>query len=1071
MLVIDCETTTGIGQELRFGFFQERGVNYRELIENMRFSKQSPTREYMDTLRSEGLFYNPKICGGDEIEIMRAYCGKQGISFLTLAEFLKVVFYKTYYYKQWNVGETARSLPLLVIGHNLPFDLGAISYAASPSRGEDYYGGLTVKLLEKRPDIAIRKLGFGKHMYKVHQDRGQRRNHQFIDTIQLGRSLLGPGNNSIRGLLKKLKIKDVEKSEADYNGPITPEYLNYGRTDVQATWRIFQELRALYVKHGITRPFDSIYSEASAGKAYLHDFGIAPFMKRNPEFDRRDIGPFMEALYGGRSGVRVRHKIRETIQADFKSQYSAINILMKLQDFLIAEHVEAVRGDRNSEAALFLRGVTLADMQQKDTWLKLRGVALIKPQGDILPVRTVFNDVEPDDDSDTARAQQIGLNVIASGPPTFYSFADIIASKLLTGKCPDILKTIELKPVGVQSGLKPIAFFGDPSYTVDLYQNDLFQRVIDMRATIAKSDPRNLALKLLASATSYGATIEFIVDERKEPASTSVYYSDMDARRVARAAVPSDDGGHEISGYKVERAGAWFSPWGPLIPAGGRLLLAIAERLAADRGLDYDFCDTDSMAFDRPDDMNRRDFRARVQEIAGPNGWFQSLNPYSGEDAFFNLEDANYSLASIAGNKADKTKPKAFEPLYVLAVSAKRYALANHGPDGEWIIRKASGHGTGHITAPNYDETTLAVHPAAPFDLRPDETSSLWFAVRGVWDHHDLAKCQAPKLICDLWRIAFEATGQGRDMQGSILDALKTLPGLERPQFMQRTLSSRSDWSQYGHLPNRRAFMFFSTLPAPVWSDIRYKWEAVHRDDPVTKKARDDLFATSFYATVTDGEVDVESLRRLDNNQYPVEINIDRFHLRLATVADCLHDYFDHPELKSTGDTGALDRMRMVILDHEYIGKETNSLVDEEIEDAQERRKDEMPSIPIFRKGFNTAALDGLNLKALADRIGVKEETLRSAHNTGRRLDKVVMARLQSALNVGDEGCVSIDPTPPFSPEAKRARHMSNSCARCTTLSRREKTSTLTGGGDRPCSMSSAARRRSTISGSRSRSI
>ena len=196
---------------------------------------------------------------------MRSYCAKYNIRFLTLAEFLKEVFYKTYYYKRWNVVETARSLPLLVIGHNLPFDLAAISYGATPSRGEDYYGGLTVKLLEKRPDIAIRKLGFGKHMYKVHQDRGQRRNHQFIDTIQLGRSLLGPGQNSMRGLLKKLKIKDVEKSEADYNGPITPEYLSYGRTDVQATWRIFQELRALYVKHGITRPFDRIYSEASVG--------------------------------------------------------------------------------------------------------------------------------------------------------------------------------------------------------------------------------------------------------------------------------------------------------------------------------------------------------------------------------------------------------------------------------------------------------------------------------------------------------------------------------------------------------------------------------------------------------------------------------------------------------------------------------------------------------------------------------------------------------------------------------------------------------------------------------------
>ena len=536
-------------------------------------------------------------------------------------------------------------------------------------------------------------------------------------------------------------------------------------------------MRTLYIKHGITRPFDRIYSEASIGKAYLHDFGITPFRKHNSGFDRHDIGPFMETLYGGRSGVRIRHKICETIQADFKSQYSAINILMRLQDLLIASRVEAVRGDRDSEAARFLRGVTLADLQRKETWLELRGIALIRPRGDILPVRTVFNDDEPDDDGEVIRAQQIGLNVITSGPPTWYSFADIIASKLLTGKCPEIIKTVVLVPHGVQSGLKPMAFFGDPDYTVDLYKDDLFKRVIDMRATIDKSDPRNLALKLLASATSYGATIEFIVDERKDQTGTTVYYSDKDARRVARAPIPSGDGGHDISGYKVESAGAWFSPWGPLIPAGGRLLLAIAERLAADRGIGNVFHDTDSMAFERPADMSLEKFQSRVQEIAGPAGWFQALNPYSSDGAFFNLEDVNYSLESIAANKANRTEPKVFEPLCVLAVSAKRYALANRGPDGLWIIRKASGHGTGHITAPSYDNAALPVHPAAPSG-----------------DHHELAKCQAPKLMCDLWRIAFEAAAQGRDIQDAILDALEKLPGLDKPQFMQRALSSRSDW-------------------------------------------------------------------------------------------------------------------------------------------------------------------------------------------------------------------------------------------------------------------------------------
>ncbi len=195
----------------------------------------------------------------------------------------------------------------------------------------------------------------------------------------------------------------------------------------------------------------------------------------------------------------------------------------------------------------------------------------------------------------------------------------------------------------MQSGLKPIKFFGDPNYEIDLARDDLFQRVIDMRAEVKDGDPAMaLGLKLLASATSYGALIEFIVDEHKTPRGTTVYHGTESTRRLARAALPSDDGGFEISGYKAERAGEWFAPWGPLIPAGGRLLLAIAERLAADRGLEYAFCDTDSMCFVRPDGMSRDDFRARVQEIAGPHGWFQALNPYSNNDALFNIEAVNY---------------------------------------------------------------------------------------------------------------------------------------------------------------------------------------------------------------------------------------------------------------------------------------------------------------------------------------------------------------------------------------------------------------------------------------------
>ena len=270
-------------------------------------------------------------------------------------------------------------------------------------------------------------------------------------------------------MLEKLNIDDEAKGEADYEGPITDAYIEYCRGDVRATWRIFVELRTLYRKHGRTREIDRIYSEASLGKAYLEDFGIKPFLQQNPGFDRRMIGPFMESLYGGRSEVRIRHELREAMQADFRSQYSTVNALMRLQELLIAESVEAIEGGPAGEAAQFLRGVTLADLQRKETWPKLRGVALIRPANDILPVRTVYHANNAQDTADpTLRAQQIGVNVVESGPPTWWSFADVLASKIETGRCPEILRTITLEPHGVQSGLKPIKFFGDPNYEIDL---------------------------------------------------------------------------------------------------------------------------------------------------------------------------------------------------------------------------------------------------------------------------------------------------------------------------------------------------------------------------------------------------------------------------------------------------------------------------------------------------------------------------------------------------------------------------------------------------------------------------
>lgn len=116
-------------------------------------------------------------------------------------------------------------------------------------------------------------------------------------------------------------------------------------------------------------------------------------------------------------------------------------------------------------------------------------------------------------------------------------------------------------------------------------------------------------------------------------------------------------------------------------------MLAIAERLAADAGITWAFCDTDSMALARPDGMEEADFLKRADLV---RDWFTSLNPYEHKGPVFKIEDDNYRIER--GKVTDQ-----LEHLYCLAISAKRYALFNLDERGRPILRKASAHGLGHL--------------------------------------------------------------------------------------------------------------------------------------------------------------------------------------------------------------------------------------------------------------------------------------------------------------------------------------------------------------------------------------
>ena len=246
-----------------------------------------------------------------------------------------------------------------------------------------------------------------------------------------------------------------------------------------------------------------------------------------------------------------------------------------------------------------------------------------------------------------------------------------------------------------QGGLKAIRIAGNPDYGVDPATSDFYRRLIDLRSSIKRRmksasplergalNALQLALKILANATSYGIFVELIVEKAGQKQKLVCFGGEDQGFPLAA-------GRSEKLG-KVERPGSFFHPLlATLITGAARLMLATAERLTLDAGLDWAFCDTDSMAIAKPDGMDPEAFIVTCRNVAG---WFDPLNPYEAKDPLFKIEDANYGIES-----------KELEPLYCYAISSKRYVLFNLNANVEPILRKASAHGLGDKRAPYGDK-------------------------------------------------------------------------------------------------------------------------------------------------------------------------------------------------------------------------------------------------------------------------------------------------------------------------------------------------------------------------------
>lgn len=371
--------------------------------------------------------------------------------------------------------------------------------------------------------------------------------------------------------------------------------------------------------------------------------------------------------------LRLRFKNWHPFQGSINRNPSIFEKFGK-RTFVIANDLQW--RDATTEARELIEAVDLEMLQSPLLWQQLQMLVRIEPDADIVPVRATYEGVAQ---------PTIGANYLTSDFPIWLTFADCVASKLLTGKSPKIVEALAFAPGQPQSDLQPIDIAGNLDYRVDPYREDFFKRIIELRHAIKrqkqsavpemadKLDIEQNALKICASSTSYGIWVEVNVEDGRKPRSATVYSSTGE---------PFDS-----STDKAEKPGTYFHPLlATLITGAARLMLATAETLATDAGLEWAFCDTDSMAFAKPADMDTHIFAARVQTIVD---WFAPLNPYDFGGSILKIEDVNYAIGS-----------NDLEPLFCLAISSKRYALFNLGIGSIPAMRKISAHGLGHLRAP-----------------------------------------------------------------------------------------------------------------------------------------------------------------------------------------------------------------------------------------------------------------------------------------------------------------------------------------------------------------------------------
>jgi hypothetical protein len=669
-LVFGCESHTDIAQELTFGFYRVMKLEDGTYV-----------------LEEEGGFFDDDLRRGEH-KVLATYFQKEVADTTSFppwfplrsrADFISSVFYKY-----------ARKGALLV-GFDLCYALGRL--ARKWTRGDRDEWSLALSVFpdgnenEYDPRVLIAPLGGKKAFIRFRAEfipkdkkgkplkkRTNIYKARFLDLRTIVAALFGTtlSLKAACALRAFEKYNLPQKNDNTPTGQVTISEIEEVRHSVRCMAALLNAIKPEFDLHRIPRRADTVYSAASFVKGYLDAMGIIPPAQKF-EVPNEVLGIAMEAFSAGRSETRIRHVEVPVTPLDFMSEYPTVAALMELMDIVRARTLTFE--DATADVQTLLESMSMHRCFQRRLWPELRFFALVVPEADVFPVRTMHSGF----------TASVGNDYLTDKKPIWFAGPDIVNSVLQTDKVPRVLRAIRVVPRGKQRGLSTVKLRG--AVRIDPRRDDLFRKVIEERREHKEDKELYHWLKIFANSI-YGCFVELNPEilPKGKAARMRVYSGDEPPFTTNKRQV-------------VERPGKWYAPYlGALITSGGRLLLGMLERCVGGWGGEYAWADTDALAVVSTAEggslshvrgcQGRRILpHSQVQEIINR---FADLNPYRFGGSILRFLDCNF---------VDSDPDKGFRKLLGFSISAKRYCIYERdGPRVTIIDPKA--HGLGYVYPP-----------------------------------------------------------------------------------------------------------------------------------------------------------------------------------------------------------------------------------------------------------------------------------------------------------------------------------------------------------------------------------